>query len=245
MKHSCIIILLAICFTSYAQTKAERVTEVPDFTKFSDVKEKKKAFFNFLRPLVGEANEALTNDHNRIQSLSDKLKSGAKISDIDGAWLKETASYYRVSPFNINSEVNRKALLKKVDLIPESLFLAQAALESSWGTSRFAKSANNIFGQWCFTEGCGIIPSQRKAGETHEVQKFASVNDAVKTYMHHLNSHPFYVKLRDSRLASRRASEAPSGYAMAVGLEKYSARGTAYVKEIRSVISYNKLETLK
>jgi Bax protein len=251
-----IVILLAFAFNSIAQhpergaaafegvDMAKRVSKIPDFTQYKVVQEKKKDFFDLLRPMVKEENQVLMNEHKRIEGLFGEVKSGKVLAESDLNWLQEMAVYYRVTPFDINNPEDQETLLRRVDIIPESLFLAQAANESAWGTSRFAKAANNIFGQWCFTEGCGIVPSQRKAGENHEVQKFETINDAVTVYMHHLNSHPFYVKLRDSRAASRKKGEEPSGYAMAVGLEKYSARGAEYVKTLRSMIRYNKLEVL-
>lgn len=223
-------------------TKAKRFPKIPDFTQYKVTKEKKKAFFDFLRPMVKEENQVLLNENERVRALFEAVESDTELSVSDMDWLEEMATYYRVSSFDINDQEDQEVLLRRVGIIPESLFLAQAANESAWGTSRFAKTANNIFGQWCFTEGCGIVPSKRKAGETHEVQKFAEINDAVTTYMHHLNSHPFYIKLRDSRARSLEAGKAPSGYAMAVGLEKYSARGAEYVKELRAMISFNKLE---
>lgn len=251
-----IAFLIAYSFSTTAQqvkreawayqgvTKANPVIKIPDFTQYKVVQEKKKAFFDFIRPMVIEENEILRNEYKHIQDLSKDILAGEKISSTQQVWLEAMAEYYRVAPFDVN-EKGLQALLKKVDIIPESLFLAQAANESAWGTSRFARTANNIFGQWCFTEGCGIVPKLRKAGETYEVQKFKSVNDAVRTYMHHLNSHPFYEKLRESRLTARKTNMDPSGYDMAIGLEKYSARGLAYVKEVRSMIRYNKLEKVK
>ncbi len=226
-------------------TRAKKVSSMPDFAKYTDVKAKKKAFFDLIRPMIREENQVLRNEYLHIQELMQSTLNEEKVSSTDQAWLADMAAYYRVTPFNIDNEEDFEALLKKVDIIPESLFLAQAANESAWGTSRFARNANNIFGQWCFTEGCGIVPSGRRANETHEVQKFETVNDAVRSYMHHLNSHPFYEKLRDSRLSSRKANTTPSGYDMAIGLEKYSARGLEYVKEVRSMIRYNKLEVIK
>ncbi len=223
-------------------TEAKVISQIPDFTQYKDVKVKKKAFFDFFRPMVKEENQILRNEHLRIVALFDDLEDSGKISASDQKWLEDMAVYYRVSPFDLTDKEDQGLLLRRVDIIPESLFLAQAANESAWGTSRFAKTANNIFGQWCFTQGCGIVPRQRKPGDIQEVQKFATLNDGVRSYMHHLNSHPFYVKLRDAREAARKAGKAPSGYAMAIGLEKYSAKGLAYVKEVRSMISFNKLE---
>ncbi len=256
-KFFCIALLITSSFLVTAQhaerpswayegvIMANKVDKLPNFAQYTDIKQKKKAFFDFIRPMVKEENQILRNENLKIKELSVDLAEGEKISSSDQKWLEEMATYYRVTPFDIDSQDDFEALIKKVDIIPESLFLAQAANESAWGTSRFAKNANNIFGQWCFTPGCGVVPSSRRADETHEVQKFDTVNDAVRSYMHHLNSHPFYVKLRDSRLSARKANTAPSGYAMAIGLEKYSARGLEYVKEVRSMIRYNKLEVIK
>lgn len=251
-----LLILIGFSFSSVGQapergasafegiTKVMRHTQIPDFAQYKVVKEKKKAFFDFMRAMVKEENQILRNEHMRIQGLFEDAASDTEISKSDLDWLKAMAIYYRVNSFDINSKSDQRQLLEKVDIIPESLFLAQSANESAWGTSRFAKTANNIFGQWCFTEGCGIVPSKRKSGETHEVQKFETINDAVTSYMHHLNSHPFYLKLRQSRATSRATGKTPSGYAMAIGLEKYSARGLDYVKEVRSMITFNKLEPL-
>ena len=225
--------------------QAERVGKLPNFAQYTNVQEKKKTFFDFIRPMVKEENQVLRNEYLHIKELLQSTLNDEKISFTDQTWLADMAAYYRVAPFDIAVKEHFEALMKKVDIIPESLFLAQAANESAWGTSRFAKNANNIFGQWCFTPGCGIVPSSRRADETHEVQKFKTINDAVRSYIHHLNSHPFYEKLRDSRLTSRKANKAPSGYAMAIGLEQYSARGLEYVKEVRSMIRYNKLEVIK
>lgn len=256
IRYASILCILTLCFNSKSQnmphaswakegvTKAEEVSKIPDFSKFTDVKKKKKTFFDLIRPMVKEENQILRKENDKISELQDRLENGEEISLIDQEWLEKMAKYYRVYSFDITKVTDFDALLKKVDIIPESLFLAQAANESAWGTSRFAKTANNLFGQWCFTKGCGIVPSRRRPDEIHEVQKFDTINDAVRSYMHHLNSHPFYEKLRDSRLASRKADQAPSGYDMAVGLEKYSAGGLEYVKEVRSMIRTNKLEII-
>jgi len=90
------------------------------------------------------------------------------------------------------------------------MFLAQAANESSWGTSRFAKEANNLFGQWCYTPGCGIVPAQREENEANEVRKFATINDTVRSYVRNINSYYAYKDLRVIREEIRSAGEIPS-----------------------------------
>ena len=134
-------------------------------------------------------------------------------------------------------ECSQENLLKKVNIIPPSLALAQAANESAWGTSRFAQKANNLFGEWCFSEGCGLVPLSRPDGETYEVEKFDELKGSVASYIHNLNSHPAYKKLRDIR-----DNVGVDGYKMAEGLEAYSARGEKYVEELQSMIEYNGLQ---
>jgi Bax protein len=126
-------------------------------------------------------------------------------------------------------------------VVPPSLALSQAANESAWGTSRFARSGHNYFGQWCFTTGCGVVPRHRTAGKQHEVAVFASPAAAVASYLHNLNSHPAYQRLREIRLQQRQQHQVVSGLALAAGLEKYSERGEDYIRELRAMIRHNRL----
>lgn len=230
--------------TSYSDSfpAAERFSKSPDFSKHTDVKQKKQAFFDFLRPMVREENGKILRDREYLRELFDFYMVEVKLPVQDQGWLENLAKEYRMKAFDYSQKEDRERLLRRVDIIPESLFLAQAANESAWGTSRFAISANNLFGQWCFTKGCGVVPSQRGAGETHEIQKFATVNDAVASYVRNLNSHNAYRKLRTERENLRSTGKILTGYALAIGLERYSARGNEYVEEIRSMISNNRLE---
>ncbi|MDX8381543.1 MAG: glucosaminidase domain-containing protein, partial [Ghiorsea sp.] len=131
------------------------------------------------------------------------------------------------------------ALLKRVDTVPLELVLSQAANESAWGTSRFARKANNLFGQWCFTKGCGLVPSRRNAGSTHEVAAFKSPQLSVRSYLRNLNTGRVYKDLRTIRAQKRAQGKTATAFELAEGLNKYSERGQAYVKEIRSMIKYN------
>jgi Bax protein len=127
-------------------------------------------------------------------------------------------------------------------VVPPSLALAQAASESGWGTSRFAREGNNYFGEWCFSEGCGLIPGRRGAEQTHEVEVFPTVEAAVDSYFRNLNRVAVYEPLRETRARARAAGRPITGEALAAGLERYSERGTVYIEEVRSIISYNDLE---
>ncbi len=221
-----------------AQQESWQRAGAPDFKSFTDVRQMKHAFFAFLMPIVVKENQAIMERRKRLQGLRGKgTPTGA-----DKQWLDRLAENYRMptskTPYD-NAWFD--GMMARVDVIPPSLALAQAANESGWGRSRFSRTANNYFGQWCFTKGCGIVPSARSKGATHEVQKFRRVTDSVVSYMHNLNSHPAYQGLRDARVKARNANKDVLGHDLAVGLVKYSERGDDYVKEIRDMIRINKL----
>ena len=133
-------------------------------------------------------------------------------------------------------------LLMHVDTIPVSLVLAQAATESAWGTSRFAREGNNYFGQRCFAPGCGLVPAERSADQFFEVRRFDSVQASVTSYMDNINGHREYAPLRAYRAEQRRSGEAVTGIQAAERLTQYSERRQAYVDEIQSLIHFNKLD---
>jgi Bax protein len=151
------------------------------------------------------------------------------------------ASQYNVMLDNPSSKDDIKNLLAHVDIVPASLALAQAAMESAWGTSRFATEGNNYFGQWCYTKGCGLVPTQRNAGATHEVQAFVSPANSVAAYMRNINRHNSYRTLRTLRAKARTSQQPIYGCTLANGLGNYSERGQAYVDEIKQMISINGL----
>jgi len=209
----------------------------PDFAAFKDVKEKKKAFFGFMRPLVDKENAALRRDRERLLALHHKPAD--QLSGEDRLWLESMAESYRAdSPLEHTKAWDH--LLMRVDAVPYPLVLAQSANESAWGTSRFARQGHNFFGQWCFTKGCGIVPSRRDAGSRHEVAQFKSAQDSVRAYLKNINTGRVYAGLRKIRAKQRAAGEPLDASALAGGLLKYSERGKAYVKEIRSMIRTNK-----
>ena len=210
-------------------------TKVPDFNQYKDVKQKKIAFFEFMLPHIKKSNAEIKKTRNFLQALSANELSKQQ------SRLIALAEKYRVSHQDKTLVEVKRALLKKVDVIPASLALAQAANESAWGTSRFARKASNFYGQWCFTEGCGLVPSQRAAGKGHEVRKFDSAYVSVKSYIHNLNTHPAYAQLREIRYKKKQKKQSATGLELVVGLEKYSERKHAYVKELSSMIRFNKL----
>lgn len=214
--------LLLISSAAYASS-------APDFASFTDVNEKKAAFFSYLEPMIEAENKRILEDRDIIILAQDKES------------IQRICEEYS-SNCNPVSQEKKLELLNKVDVIPPALVLAQAANESAWGTSRFAKQANNYFGQWCFTQGCGLTPARRDSGSTHEVRKFSSVDASIASYMMNLNTHRAYEELRLERASEREAGTPIRAQKLAKGLSQYSSRGVDYVKEITAMIQYNKLE---
>lgn len=198
---------------------------IPDFASIRDVKTKKRTFFEYFEPIIDAEND-------RILALRDDIEQG-----LPDNRMSELCTRYR-----INDECTPEALLYKVDIIPTSMVLAQAAVESAWGTSRFAQQANNYFGQWCFTEGCGIVPRQRSSGAAHEVKIFDSPKQAVQAYFLNINSHPAYEPAREIRASAYENDHIVAGSDMVGGLLSYSGIGEHYIEELRSIIRVNHLE---
>ncbi|MCB5161604.1 glucosaminidase domain-containing protein [Marinomonas algarum] len=210
----------------------------PDFAAITDVKTRKKAFFEFLTPFVNEKNTLILEDRKRLTTLLNKVD---KLSQQDKQWISKRRKDQRLDVLEKYTKEDINALLNRLDIIPVSLVLAQSANESAWGTSRFATQGNNFFGQWCFRKGCGLVPESRDSDADHEVRKFNDARESVFAYIDNLNTNAAYKKLRAIRLALREAQQTITGLELVHGLEHYSERGQAYVDEIEGLINYNKL----
>jgi Bax protein len=207
---------------------------IPDLRNEKDVKAKKRKFFNALRPMVVAENQRIQEQRQFLLNIRNKTSLTQK----EQAKLETLLKYYRLE-HKKDGSAPWKELLKRVDTVPLELVLSQAANESAWGTSRFARKANNLFGQWCFTKGCGLVPARRNAGSTHEVAAFKSPQLSVRSYLRNLNTGRVYKDLRNIRAKKRAEGKQATAYELAAGLSKYSERGQAYVKEIRAMIKYN------
>lgn len=194
----------------------------------ADVEARKAAFFDALRPIIREENA-------RIAELRGRLIA-AHGAEETPAWVADIARSYRVKWTGEEWDT----LLARVDIVPLTLVLAQAANESSWGRSRFAQQGNNLFGMWCFRPGCGIIPARREVGKTHEVAAYNTVNASVRAYLHTINTVNAYRQLRALRAKMRAAGKRLDGPSLAAGLIRYSERGQDYVDEVRAMIRVNR-----
>lgn len=209
-----------------------------DLGKVREIKERKTLFLQSVLPLVLQANEDILADRKRIWSLRAQARMGERLDAIDRLWLAMMAERYRVERDDLDS------LLLRVDAIPPSLALAQAAAESGWGTSRFVREGNALFGQWTTAKGRGLTPLKRDAGLTHKIKVFDSLLQSVEAYVLNLNTHRAYKGLRKARAAMRTQGAALDGHALAGELIRYSERGLDYVVTLRSIIEANNLKRL-
>ncbi len=222
------------------------VEPLPDFTSYRDIDQLKSEFFDYLEPIVAYHNKVIQLQRQLLIAIVAKYKNGQALSDIEMDFIRDLASGYDVELQDQTLDQALELLSRRVDIIPQSLVLVQAAKESGWGRSRFAVEANNLFGQWCYSEGCGLVPARRVEGANNEVQYFASVDEAIGSYMKNLNTHFSYLDFRLMRESLRQEDAPLSGEELADGLLYYSQRREAYVEEIKTMLEqYHEFQTAR
>lgn len=211
---------------------------LPDFAS-QPIHLRKSEFVAYVIPFVEEENLKVSSIRQQLQGM--QLSEVRTDAEID--WLQQLGRKYRVATDAIDQTFMSQLLLR-IDQLPPSLVLAQAAIESAWGTSRFAQKANNLFGHWCMTPGCGIVPKDRPEYASYEIRKFGSVQQAVHRYFMNLNTNKAYAELREIRACHRSEGESLSGPVMAGGLLAYSGRGMDYIHSLRTLIRVNEWDVM-
>lgn len=206
-----------------------------DLADIRSVKMRKRIFIRALLPLVLRVNEEILRERASVQLLLVRVRSGGTLNNEERSWLLRLAERYSVEPFDWQT------LLRRIDEIPPALAIAQAAEESGWGTSRFAREGNALFGQYTYQASQGIRPADPSDGSRHYVRAYQSLFETVRSYMHNLNNHRAYREFRTERFVMRIRGQSLDSYALAGKLERYSERGADYVKTIRSIIKGNRL----
>jgi uncharacterized FlgJ-related protein len=215
-----------------------------------EVAQKKEFFYRSLLPLVVHANSMVLNGRGRLAGMDDLLSGGKLPEAGELDWLRQLAVALKIRP---QDEMDGIAAIEdwrqvisealyRLDIIPAGLALGQAAIESGYGTSRFAVEGNALFGQWTF-DGTGIAPlQQRKEKGDHRIAAFEWPFDSVRGYFLNLSSHPAYEDFRRIRAELKAAGKPPTSLALADGLLRYSERGQEYVDELKSMIRTNQFD---
>ena len=206
-------------------------TQFPrDLDNLQNVQLKKETFIKIVLPLIVAENEKILDDREKLKSLSAKKFT----SDLEKQWLRQKLLEYKVKKSNFDE------LMIRMDMIPVSIALAQAAKESGWGTSRFALEGNAIFGQWTW-DGQGIAPLKRDGDKNHKILKFPILRASVKAYKNNLNTHKSYSKFRDKRKDLREKNKKISGLSLTGTLKNYAQTGSEYTKILNQIIKQNSL----
>jgi len=208
--------------------------------------EKKSLFFRFLAPIALYVNERILEDRTYAETLLARQAAGEELAAEDREWLSELAMDYEVPGAESSGfdPALGAELLRRVDVIPPSLALAQGAVESGWGTSRFADVGNSLFGQWCWSGG--IEPEEQRADThgDHRIAAFKTTTLSAASYVHNLNTHDAYEDLRRRREDVREHGSFPRGRDIVAGLVRYSERGEAYVHELEAIMRQNRLDAV-
>jgi len=192
--------------------------------------ERKKLFISTLLPPILKVNQYIKKNRQKLIQIMDQIESGTPLSRRDQNWSRTMMTRYKVDDQNYDK------LLKRMDIIPPSLALTQAAIESGWGTSRFAQKGNALYGQWTWAKEGGLVPLERQAGKRHKIKIFDNVIGSVEGYALNLNRHPAYARFRHQR-----SLDQDNVNAMLETLDQYSELGYEYVDILKSVIRVNKL----
>ena len=206
-------------------------TQFPrDLDNLQSVQLKKETFIKIVLPLIVAENEKIVDDREKLKVLIEKKFT----SDAEKQWLRQKLLEYKVKKGNLDE------LLIRMDMIPVSIALAQAAKESGWGTSRFALEGNAIFGQWTW-DGQGIAPLKRDGDKNHKILKFPILRASVKAYKNNLNTHKSYLKFREKRKSLRGKDKNITGLALTDTLKNYAQTGSEYTKILNQIITQNRL----
>ncbi len=216
---------------------------------------KKNIFYRTMLPLILRVNEYVQTNRRRLLDLDRRLAAGGRLTPSDAAWLARQARLYRVlsaakasadgilglGPAARRTIFDRLRL--RMDGVPVSLALAQAALESGYGTSRFATAGNAFFGQW--RQGGGMTPDRQRASKSdYGVADFSTPLASVRAYFNNLNTHPAYKPFRTRRAERRRAGKPLAGDRLAETLYSYAETGPVYVDTLRTIIGNDRLDRL-
>ena len=206
-------------------------TQFPkDLDEIENIQLKKETFIKIVLPLIVAENEKILDDRLKLK----KISSRKITTDEEKTWLRQKFLEYKVKKGSMSDLRNR------MDIIPASIALAQAAKESGWGTSRFALEGNAIFGQWTWS-GQGIEPLLRDKTKKHKILRFPILRASVKSYKNNLNTHKSYVKFREKRSEMRQKNKKINGLELTETLKNYAETGSEYTKILEQIIKQNQL----
>ena len=207
------------------------LTKLPkDLNTLGDTKKKRELFIKIVLPLILDENKKITEDREKLFKILGKNFNTVG----ERVWLNRRFKEYKIEDHDLAK------LKMRMDIIPVSIALAQAANESGWGTSRFALEGNALFGQWTWSKK-GILPKEQDPDQTHKIMQFQILKASVKAYKNNLNTHNAYQEFREVRAQLRQENKKITGLDLTKYLKKYSAIGEKYVAILEDIIEKNSL----
>ena len=204
-----------------------------DFSNIKSVNKRKKLFINTLLPIIFVENRKILEDRKKILDWWNKSGGEVVSREFWPNWLFELSAKYNYTESSLGK------LLVRVDIVPLSLALSQAAIESGWGSSRYMNEGNAIFGQYTYDGKNGIKPKKREDGKKFFVKKFPTLSESVRSYLKNINTHLAYEDFRQERRKLRMNGDSLSGNVLANFLKNYSERDQAYVNDLKLLIETN------
>ena len=208
------------------------IAHLPEEMKIiQGTKKKKNLFIKIILPLILEENNKVKLDRKKLFAILNKSNN----SDVEKRWVNQKFKQYGV--------LNKDLLTLKIrmDIIPVSLAIAQAAKETGWGKSRFALEGNALFGQWTWS-GEGIKPAAADENTNHKIMKFKVLKTSVKAYLRNLNTHRSYKRFRLVRAVLRDNEKSLDSLILANYLDKYAETGEKYIIILKKIIKQNNLK---
>jgi len=207
------------------------LTKLPkDLKTLGNTSQKRELFIKIILPLILDENEKITDDRKKLFKMLSKNFNTAG----ERYWLKRRFKEYKIDDQDLSK------LKMRMDIIPVSIALAQAANESGWGTSRFALEGNALFGQWTWSKK-GISPKNKDPDASHKILQFQILKASVRAYKNNLNTHNAYRQFREERAKLREADDKINGLLLTQYLKNYAGIGSKYVEILDSIISNNSL----
>ena len=216
------------------------ISELPDdFSEIQDVPTKKKLFYLVTLPLIYNANASIMQERRMVINIEKKF-ARKELNKNETDEIIRLSKKYKLDYSEINTKLFRK-LKQRINIIPVSLALGQAIIESGWGQSRFATEGNALYGQWTTSEDKGIIPQDRDEDKTHAVLKFKNLSESVEAYMFNINTHQAYYNFRVIRRIDERIKYTDPISMKVKYLAAYAEIGDKYVDKLELIIASNNL----
>jgi len=217
------------------------ISELPDdFSEIQDVPTKKKLFYLVTLPLIYNTNTSIMQERRMVINIEKKFARKELIKNETDEIIR-LSKKYKLDYSEINTKFFRK-LKQRINIIPVSLALGQAIIESGWGQSRFATEGNALYGQWTTSEDKGIIPQDRDEDKTHAVLKFKNLSESVEAYMFNINTHQAYYNFRVIRRIDERIKYTDPISMKVKYLAAYAEIGDKYVDKLELIIASNNLQ---